>query len=107
MIEVETEADFNKQLKANSHVLALFYASWCPFCRNFMSVFNKHIQTPGGNTCIKVRIDEDENSLWDTYELEAVPSLIFFENGKVKRRLDCALGVGLSENQFKKWLGTP
>ncbi len=106
MIEVETEEDLNKQLAANSRVLALFYASWCPFCKNFLSVFNKHAQKPGGDTCVKVRIDEDENPLWETYELEAVPSLILFEKGQVKHRLDCYLGAGLNEKQFTTWLNS-
>ena len=104
MIEVTTEQDLDKQLASNIRVLALFYASWCPFCRSFLNIFNKHAQNPGNDTCIKVRIDEDENSLWETYAIEAVPSIILFENGQVKSRLDCHLGAGLNEKQFTHWL---
>jgi thioredoxin 1 len=105
MIEITDETSLKKQLKANSRVLALFHASWCPFCRSFTSVFNKHALNPGNTTYIKVRIDDDENPMWETYNLEAVPSLILFENGQLLKRLDCELGAGLDERQFSKWLG--
>jgi thioredoxin 1 len=108
MIEVTDERDLAKQLKANPKVVALFYASWCPFCRSFLTVFNKHAQNPGLGSAVfmRVKIDEDENPLWETYSLEAVPSIILFENGKVSRRLDCELGAGLTEKQFSKWMET-
>lgn len=106
MIEVEDESDLAKHLKANRKVIALFYSSWCPFCRNFLSVFDLHTRNSGAITYLKVRIDEDENPLWETYSLEAVPSIILFENGQVSKRLDCKLGAGLNEKQFVKWLRT-
>ena len=107
MIEVTEEADLQKQLKANPKTVALFYASWCPFCRSFLSVFNKHAQNAKSATYIKVKIDEDENPIWETYSFEAVPSIILFENGEISKRLDCDLGAGLTEKQFTKWLQTP
>jgi len=106
MIEVTTEDDLNKQLATHNRLLALFHASWCPFCRSFVNVFNKHAQNPGKDACIKVLIDDDENPLWETYALESVPSIILFENGQVRRRLDCRLGAGLNEKQFTYWLST-
>ena len=104
MIEVTDEADLEKQLNSNIRVLALFYASWCPFCRSFVSIFNKHGQDPCNMAYIKVKIDEDENPMWETYDLVAVPSLILFDHGQLLKRLDCELGAGLSEQQFTKWL---
>ena len=104
MIEVTSQEDLTKQLKANSKVIALFYASWCPFCRSFLSVFNEKAQDPREDTYIRVQIDEDENPMWETYSLDAVPSIILFENGGVTKRLDCHLGMGLTEKQFTQWL---
>ena len=104
MIEVTDEGDLAKQLKATPVVVALFYASWCPFCRNFISVFNKHAGKTDSAVFIRVKIDEDENPIWENYSLVAVPSAILFENGVVSRRLDCELGAGLTERQFIKWL---
>jgi thioredoxin 1 len=106
MIELEDKNDLDAQLARNDEVVALFYASWCPFCRSFLSVFNKHAQRDGSTVFLKVRIDEDENPLWEEYSLEAVPSVILFKKGQVNRRLDCDLGAGLNEKQFREWLQT-
>jgi thioredoxin 1 len=104
MIEVEDKSDLAEQLRANPNTVALFYASWCPFCKSFISIFNKYAGKTGSSVFIRVKIDEDENPIWETYSLVAVPSIIFFENGAVSRRLDCDLGAGLTEKQFTKWL---
>ncbi len=42
--------------------------------------------------------------LWDDYDIPAVPTIIYFEDGKSCKRLDAQLGRGLSENAFKKWI---
>ena len=105
MFEVTDEGELDKYLKSNPKVVALFYASWCPFCRSFLSVFNKYAGRDNSTMFLRVKIDEDVNPLWETYSLEAVPSAILFEDGKVSRRLDCELGRGLTEKQFAKWLG--
>jgi thioredoxin 1 len=105
MIELSEEISLRKQLKANPKVVALFYASWCPFCRSFLSIFAKHAQRDKTGLFLRVKIDEDENPMWETYSLTAVPSVILFENGTLSRRLDCELGAGLTEKQLSKWLG--
>lgn len=107
MIEVTSQTQLQQQLKANPKVLALFHASWCPFCRAFLPAFNKYAAEVSALFTIKVRIDEDENPLWEIYGFEAVPSLILFENGKIRKRLDCQMGRGLTERQFLAWLNQP
>jgi superfamily II DNA or RNA helicase len=42
--------------------------------------------------------------MWDEYDIPAVPTIIYFEEGKVAKRLDAQLGRGLSESAFKKWI---
>jgi thioredoxin 1 len=106
MIEITDQSELNKQLAQNKQVFTLFFASWCPFCRSFLSVFNKYAQKAGSGMFLRVRVDEDENPLWEEYSLESVPSIILFENGQVKQRLDCELGAGLTEEQFSDWLAT-
>jgi thioredoxin 1 len=107
MIEVTSKSELASQLKANEKVVALFYASWCPFCRRFFTVFDKYAQKAGSKVFLKVNVDDEENPLWEEYELEAVPSVILFERGQVSRRLDCQLGSGLTEEQFSVWLQKP
>ena len=104
MIEVETKEDLCRELNKNGKVLALFYASWCPFCIGFVPVFNKKVVNLKVGTVIHVLLDDYNNSLWDDYSIEAVPTIIFFDKGKVSRRLDGKSGVGLSEKQLNIWL---
>ena len=82
----------------------MFYASWCPFCVGFVSTFDKTVAKMGFESVIHVLLDDYDNELWDDYDVPAVPTIIFFEDGKVCKRLDAQLGRGLSENAFKKWI---
>jgi len=106
MIEVKDEQSLASQLVANKNrdVIVLFYSTWCPYCRSFQPVFNKYSENPGSAVYMKVPIDEDENPMWETYSLDAVPSVLLFRNGQVAKRLDCERGVGLNEAKLSAWL---
>ena len=105
MIEVDDLRNLESQLRNSKRVLALFYASWCPYCRSFIEVFNEVAPKSGFDLALRVRIDHYDNSLWEEYSIAAVPTILFFDEGKVSRRLDCKFGAGLSEKQFKEWIG--
>ncbi len=81
----------------NSYSLVLFYADWCPYCTRFKPIFEetmKKIDTSilsGG-----VQINEDDNPLWDKYNINAVPTLIAFSKGSIKARRDAKMGIGLT-----------
>ncbi|MGA2387045.1 MAG: thioredoxin family protein [Candidatus Bathyarchaeia archaeon] len=104
MTDVDNGEDLNVQLKKNERVLAFFYASWCPYCNAFVPVFNKKISGFSSAVVIHVLLDDFDNPLWDEYGIDAIPTVIYFEKGKVSRRLDGAFGVGLKEKQFTAWL---
>jgi len=104
MIEVDNKEDLDRQLHENEKVLALFYASWCPYCVRFAPAFDKQVSHFTAATVVHVLLDDYDNPVWDDYNIEAVPTVIFFEKGKVKRRLDGGFGVGLSERQLTAWL---
>jgi thioredoxin 1 len=104
MIEVSSKHDLDSQIANSKRVLALFYASWCPFCRSFLPLFTKNASKSDSRMILYVKIDDYDNPLWDEYSIEAVPTVIFFEEGKVCRRLDGRLGYGVSEEEFKHWI---
>jgi thioredoxin 1 len=104
MIEVDNEVDLNCELKINKKVLALFYASWCPYCRGFLSSFHKNIANYPSYCIIRVNLDDYSNLLWDDYSVEAVPTIIFFNDGQISSRLDGKSDEGLNEKQLKRWL---
>ena len=104
MIEVSNKSDLERQLKKSKRVLALFYASWCPFCRRFLPAFDKKYSKYSFNLVLRVKVDDDDNPLWEEYSIGAVPTVILFEEGQVCRRLNGRFGYGLSEKQFEDWL---
>ena len=104
MIEVSNKRDLKYQLKKKRRVLALFYASWCPYCASFLPVFDRNISKIGFDSVLRVKVDDYDNPLWDEYSIEAVPTVIFFDEQRVCSRLDGGLGYGLGEKQFKDWL---
>jgi thioredoxin 1 len=104
MIEVNNKSDLENHLKKGKRVLALFYASWCPFCRRFLPSFDKNFSKYGFNLVLRVKVDDDDNPLWDEYSIGAVPTVILFEEGQVCKRLDGRYGYGLSEKQLEEWL---
>jgi thioredoxin 1 len=104
MIEIDSAEELNEILEKTEKVLVLFYASWCPYCRNIVPAFDKKIVDFTVGSAIHVLLDDYDNQLWDDYDIEAVPTAIFFEKGKVSKRLNGKFGLGLSERQLKAWL---
>ncbi len=104
MIKVDNRQSLNKELERNEKVLALFYASWCPYCMMFLPAFSKSVENLHSEKVVHVLLDDYDNPMWDDYNIEAVPTVIFFEKGKASKRLDGRFGVGLSAKQFTDWL---
>jgi len=104
MIEVDDRNCLVEELASHDKVLALFYASWCPYCMAFVPAFNELVAHFNSGTVIHVLLDDYDNPLWDDYNIGAVPTVIFFEKGKVSNRLNGRFGVGLSAKELSKWL---
>jgi thioredoxin len=104
MIEVENAEELSAILGKTDKVIVLFYATWCPYCINFVPIFDKRIINYNVGNVIHVLLDDYNNQLWDDYDIEVVPTVIFFENTKVSRRLDGRFGRGLNEKQLNVWL---
>jgi thiol-disulfide isomerase/thioredoxin len=96
--------DLEEKVKLDKRVLVLFCASWCPFCQEFFSIFDRTAEKHAFEKVLRVYIDDEDNSLWEDYSIESVPTLVLFELGKLTSRLDARLGFGLSEKSFGDWL---
>ena len=95
---IESESDLDKVLSECSRIFVLFYASWCPFSQRFLPIFEKHTKNDEKDFC-RVLTDEIE-SCEEDYSIDVVPTVIFFKNGKIAKRLDGIAGIGLNEKQF-------
>jgi len=92
-----SQDDLNKRiLKSTDPEIAVFSAQWCPFCRRFNETIGK--ENIDYKTPIEV-IDADsgDGSLWDTYHIDIVPTIIVFRNGKESFRIDGKSMRGLSQ----------
>lgn len=89
----------SKVLDNSTKTLVLFYADWCPYCANFKPTFEEinsdKIQKKAA------LVNEDENPLWDRFEIQMVPTMIAFQNGKILTRRDANRGIGLTRKDME------
>ena len=95
-----TAEDFDRKImQTKGKKLVAFHAEWCPFCRKFIPLFRKK----EGTTPVALKeslVNEDENPLWSRFNIQTVPTLIAFENGKEIARRDAQPGIGLSKSDL-------
>lgn len=104
MLEVRTADEFRGQvLEANAPTVAMFWATWCPFCRRFKPVFDKMSATKPWRFA-SVMLDDESNPLWDDYALEVVPTLALFREGDVVERVDGILGYGIDPSMVDEFV---
>ena len=102
MAEIElTDATFQKEvIESNQPVLVDFWAPWCGPCRMLAPVVKEIAEEYTGRVRVaKLYTDELPNAA-GTYRISAIPSLLFFKNGKVAEQL---VGVH-SKAEIKKIL---
>jgi thioredoxin 1 len=97
---ISSQRELEELLNSGKGVLVLFYASWCPFSRKFLPIFEEIAKGSKDNFC---RVLADEmNGCEDRYSIGVFPTVIYFENGRIAIRLDGSLGHGIDEDQFAK-----
>jgi len=92
--------DFEQDLKSKEGTLVLFYASWCPFSREFLPIFQEYAKL-NPDKCMSVLID-NKPDLCEKYSIEYYPTVLLFKKGKVSKRLDATPGGGLTEKQLQE-----
>ncbi len=105
MLEVKDAKSFRTQvLESSEPTVALFWATWCPFCRKYKPEFDRlAAQRPW--RFASVYLDDESNPLWDTYAVEVVPTLALFRNGKLVDRQDGILGYGIDRKATDAFVG--
>lgn len=97
--------EFEEILSRERKLFVLFFASWCPFSRRFLPIFERHTKN-NPVPCLSIAIDNRQD-LCDRYRIEYYPTVLLFKEGKVAQRLDAAPGEGLSEQQLEQLLIVP
>lgn len=96
---LQSDAELDEAIASRDKLMVLFYASWCPFSRAFLGTCRKHAS--GGAFDYARIIVDDDHPLTEKYAIEVYPTVLFFEKGKLVRRLDGVYHRGLSQDQFE------
>ena len=90
-----------ERLSSNPNSLILFYADWCHYCRRFIPIFDEALKKANPNILVGgIKLNDDDNPLWDRYDINAVPTLIAFSNNSIKFRRDAKMGIGLTKSDL-------
>ena len=83
-----TDADFEAQVvKSDKPVLVDFWAPWCAPCRMVGPIVEEMAEDMKDTIKVcKVNIDENQ-VVAQTYDVRAIPTLIFFVGGRVAARI--------------------
>jgi thioredoxin-like negative regulator of GroEL len=93
---------FDRILALGGNVLIMFYADWCPFCSRFKPFFESIADSKESLKCKMYgsKVNDDDNPLWDRFSINAVPTVIAFNDGKILSRRDAKMGLGLNESDL-------
>lgn len=92
--------NFNKILEENENVVVDFWAEWCPPCRLIAPIVEELAKEYAGKI-VFAKLNTDENQLIAAkYGISAIPTLMFFKNGKP---IDQIIGA-LPKDDLKWWI---
>ena len=95
MIQKLKLEEFDEAIKSAEKVIIEFYATWCGPCKMMKPILEKISET--GIAVFEVDV-EDQTELADKYEVQSIPTTIYFENGvQVSKTIGARPGSKLLE----------
>jgi thioredoxin 1 len=101
-IEV-TDGTFDNILKDNSLVVVDCWAPWCGPCRMIAPVIDVLSEEYQNVTFGKLNTDENLD-ISRKFQIMAIPTLLFFKDGKLVERITGVVPKGHIENMVKKYM---
>ncbi len=90
--------DLDVFLNHKGKTVVIFSADWCPYCVSF---FNNWLEYGRVEDVCIADITDVESELWDSFDIEVVPTMAVFENGILVKRWDGQLQRGLNIDQIQ------
>ena len=98
MKTVTQEAELLQAVQGKKAVV-MVHATWCPFSRAFLATYQDH--AAAGDPCYARIIVDEGDPLVEKYQIEVFPTVLFFEKGRLVRRLDGGYHRGLTQGQLE------
>ena len=99
---LDSRESLDKILRTKDKLFVLFYASWCPFSQAFLPDFIDHAESD--EPCYSRILVDDKDDLIRKYSIDVFPTVLYFEKGRVVKRLDGEFHVGLNKRQLKEFV---
>lgn len=96
-------SSFQQVINADKPVLVDFFATWCGPCK-MMSPILEQVKQALGDAVIIIKVDVDKNQeAARAYQVQGVPTLIIFKNGKVLWRQSGVVQATMLINVLKQY----
>lgn len=101
-----TDSNFKEMVEKNSNVIVDFWAVWCPPCRITEPIIEELAEKYRGKVVFgKLNVDENQETAM-RFNVLAIPTLIFFKNGREVDRVVGAVPKEILELKIKKFIGS-
>ncbi len=86
-------------LEKGGNEVVLFYADWCRYCQAFLKLLEQNRKGLKHEVNMADLTDE-ENPLWDRFDVQVVPTLVAFSDGKEVARKQGVPYKGLTKEDL-------
>ncbi|KAF2705846.1 thioredoxin [Pleomassaria siparia CBS 279.74] len=97
--EITAPLHFRTLLTSHTYLIADFYATWCPPCKQIAPIYaglSKTHTAPGAFVFTKINVDE-QPEIAQQYDIRAMPTFLLFKDGKLVQEVK-----GLNPPALKK-----
>lgn len=89
-------------LKSEKPSVVVFAAKWCGYCRKFLPIVDAYPAMVDAPELSVVDTDSGDGSLWDEYDINVVPTIVVYRDGKQMFKREGRFGSGLGRTDLEE-----